>query len=448
MLTAKASGSAGAPASALRSPVTDSALDRKRDTVAAWALVAFCACVVIVARTALRDSLAQKIDHDSWFGADTTRVLRDMFVLDANHYRSKVHPLFMGFMMPVAGLLKHVLRLPEYTAVTVINAALAGTWSWLLFRMFRSMGVCRWDAGLLVGVGMASSAALFWFSVPETYSLGTVSLLLPLWLLSRERLHPVRDAALVLAGAFSLGVTVTNFMSGVISALVSRPLRRAVVLCAMMAVLATAAWVVEKKTIPHTGGYFFRGQVEENSYLFDPRAGGPLRCLRAVLSHGMVMPAVVVGDDRSLGAQPSPMFGGVVQSAGVVSWFALLGLGLLSLLRSTAQPRLRRALLALTAAQVALHAVYGDETFLYTLHTSSLLLLIAAWAGAGPWKKLARVFVVALLILLPVNNISRLVEAARMPLPPPAPAAPTASAAGADGGRRIASPERDRAAPP
>jgi hypothetical protein len=388
--------------------------------MAAWGIFVLCACVVIAARATWQDALTQKIDRDGWFGADTTRVLRDMFDLHANHYRSKVHPLFMAFTMPVATLLERVLHLRRYAATTAINAVLAGTWSLLLFRTLRSIGVGRLDAGLFAGVGMASSAALFWFSVPETYPLGAISLMLPLWLVARHPQHPVRDASLVVAGAFSLGITITNFVTGALSALVSRPLRRAVALCALMVTLATAAWAVEKVAIPGTGGFFLRGQGEEKSYLFNPKAGGPLRCLRVILSHGIVMPELALGDDGDLGIQRSPMFGGAVQSVGVVCWLALLGLGLVSLLGSSsssmARTPVRLALLGATLAQLVLHLAYGEETFLYTLHTTTLLMLVAGWAGQGRWRMTGRILAIVLLVVLPVNNVSRLMAATRATL--------------------------------
>ena len=62
---------------------------------------------------------------------------------------------------------------------------------------------------------------------------------------------------------------------------------------------------------------------------------------------------------------------------GVILWSLLLGLGLWALL-STKRPRRSVWRLASLLGQLGLHTLYGDETFLYSLHFLPLLITVAA----------------------------------------------------------------------
>jgi hypothetical protein len=76
----------------------------------------------------------------------------------------------------------------------------------------------------------------------------------------------------------------------------------------------------------------------------------------------------------------TPASGGWAGGSALVLWSLLLAAGVVGLLRT---PRWRSfaAVLGLTlAAQVALHLVYGDETFLYAAHFLPLLMAVAVFA--------------------------------------------------------------------
>jgi hypothetical protein len=112
------------------------------------------------------------------------------------------------------------------------------------------------------------------------------------------------------------------------------------------------------------------------------------------------------------------MFGSVLQSVAVIAWLALLALGAVQLVRGDGWPRLRLFLGGLAAGQLLLHMAYGDENFLYSMHTTLPLLLIAALSARGPLLRAVRPLCCALIALLLVNNGQRLVQAAHFEMPP------------------------------
>ena len=102
----------------------------------------------------------------------------------------------------------------------------------------------------------------------------------------------------------------------------------------------------------------------------------------------------------------------------MIAWLTVLALGAFQLVRGDAWPRLRLFLAALAAGQLLLHTAYGDENFLYSMHTSLPLLLIAALSARGPLLRAVRPLCCALIALLLLNNGQRLAEAAHFEMPP------------------------------
>jgi hypothetical protein len=79
------------------------------------------------------------------------------------------------------------------------------------------------------------------------------------------------------------------------------------------------------------------------------------------------------------------------------------------LLSSRGDRRLRIVLGGTLAGQVLLHMVYGEETFLYTMHVAPLLILAAALATtATAWRRTILLLAVALTGVAAVGNASQL----------------------------------------
>jgi hypothetical protein len=388
----------------------------RADLRAAIALAVLAATAVVTVSVLLHEPLWAKVVRDQWFSADTTRVLEDMFVRDGNHYRTKVHPLFVAFTMPMGLLLTNVVGMSQAVASITFSAAVAAVWAGVLFATLRAMRLTRVDSVLFTAVGLTSSASMFWLIVPETYALGSLSLMLPAWLVASAASARISAVKLCAASGFSLSMTVTNWMSGVLATVLLRPPLRAALLILVTVVTVTVAWFVQRAIWPSTGGHFLHKQDAESEFLFLPILGGPLGALRGMLAHGIVMPEVQAFGQSRLTVQHSGLFGSVLQSAGVTVWFVLLAIGIRQLLLGSAWPRLRLFLCGLAAGQLLLHTVYGDENFLYSMHTTLPLILIAALAAEAR-PRLVRPLCGVLIVLLVCNNASRLLDAVNFPLP-------------------------------
>jgi hypothetical protein len=92
-----------------------------------------------------------------------------------------------------------------------------------------------------------------------------------------------------------------------------------------------------------------------------------------------------------------------------ILWAALLAMTAVGVLTSRRHLPVRIVLGATLAGQVALHLIYGEETFLYSLHVAPLLILASAFAAASTrWRRVMLALAVALALTAAVNNVSQL----------------------------------------
>jgi len=145
-------------------------------------------------------------------------------------------------------------------------------------------------------------------------------------------------------------------------------------------------------------------------FLVSPRSGGSAAITRSFVWHSMVMPAVDVVDTKKqplrMVTQPSPPGSGTPWGrAAVWLWSALLGLGVWAAwARRKRNAPLRRVLGLVLLGQLILHLLYGEETFLYSLHWLPLLVILAAFSALTRLRPVALTLATALLVCAGVNN--------------------------------------------
>ena len=355
-------------------------------------------------------------ENDVWFGADTQRVFHDMSEAGARHYRAKVHPLFVLLTQPIVALLHAATGLGLPHAVRLLNALFAAVWISLLFALLRILGCRRLDATLFTLLAAVSASAIFWLSVIETYVLGSISILSAL--ISVELVSRWKRPALWMAivSAFTLSVTVTNWMTGLLATVVSFGARRALVVTMSAFCLVAVLWGVQKLAYPSCK--FFLGAWEEGHYINSRLAGGPLRSVRSIIFHTVVMPTVPRKNDQIseiypvayLTAQPAPVTNGSsLQLASRACWLLLLGMGAAGVcIALQKRSKICIALAGTLAGQIFLHSIYGDEIFLYSLHWAPLLVAVAALGTLTRFRPAVLVVTAALILTAGVNNFSQL----------------------------------------
>jgi hypothetical protein len=375
----------------------------------------YIAAVLLWGDGAMRLSLSGR-----WFQSDGWRVFDDMTELGANHFRDGVHPIFSLVSLSGTALIRAVASVGPLTAIRIVNGMAFMLWSGMLFATMRLIGVKIIDALLLLLLAAVSAGSLFWFLVPETYVPGTVSILVCFFVVA---LATKRDWLFVLAAAASLSFTVTNWIAGLSAIASSRSVGRGIIIATLSVGIVVAGWAVGKAIYPQPSRLFLLPSVVqgESDYINNRDAGGISAKLAGALVSPIVAPELQRTSEQPTGALLSFqatavktwVSGNILFILSAATWLLVLGLSLPALLLR--RDRFSVALGLTLGGQLALHLVYGDETFLYSLHFVPLLVLLLAIATTTPMRRIVLPLTFLLTILVGANNVIRLDQAVHEP---------------------------------
>ncbi len=388
------------------------------DRASAWldaAVVALLALGAVLINLWAADRLGPDIlqwkSGDVWFDSDAVRVFENLTLRDSDHARTSVHPLFSLLAYYSVQAIQGLLGLAPESAVRVYNCSIASVWLGTFFLLLRAIGLQRLDALVFSLLGATSAAALFWLPLPETFPLASVTILLALLLATiaqRQRLSP---AWYILVSALTLSITITNWMFGLLATAVHCSRRQFLVVQTAAVALVVCLWTVQKALFP-TARFFAGGRaVQETNYLFVPEPGSLWERLQSLVFHTLIMPTIQVfwRNDQSDWAIMITQHSGVGSASvwgatAAFLWVLLLGIGLWAMFQAGENRKLCLVLGLALAGQIALHSVYGWETFLYALHFIPLLLLLACLGALTRLRPLVLTLAIALLVTCGWNN--------------------------------------------
>ncbi|MEO8276104.1 MAG: hypothetical protein ABI639_07775 [Thermoanaerobaculia bacterium] len=349
------------------------------DALFASLLAAMALLIAVSNWSALGDDLPLRFVDSTWYEADSPGYFEMMTNRLSDHDDTRTHPLFSLLTWPVVRGVEAVTGCPPAVAAAVYLSGIAVLWTLLLYAVLRRLECRAPEAFLFALLALSSATARCWFAVPETYMMGGLSILIALFIALAK--NP-GEVALTLGSAASLAVAVPNWMAGLAGSILRLDWKRALRSSAVALGLVCGLWGVEKLIFP--SAVFFFGHWQEAAWVFNPRALGPFAVVRAFFLHSMVLP-VFASEDRyiwsnlTITIQGSPTgTGGPFATTSVAIWIALLGIGLYALVRGAVPPRSRLLIAGLVAGQLALHLLFGDETFLYAPHYFALLIIVAA----------------------------------------------------------------------
>jgi len=353
--------------------------------------------------------------EDFWFEADTADFVPMMTDREGRHGETRVHPLLSLWVYPPVKALRLVFGLAPFEAVDLFLAWSAALWAGALFAVLRLIGCRRLDATVFTLLAIHSAAATFWFVVPESYPVGSLTLVIALGVSALAQHRPLAPVWYVITSAMTLSGTVTNWMAGIFATCARFPWRRALQLTVNAFCLVVVLWGVEKAMFPSAG--FFLENPRKGKFIFHERAGGPGQIIPSFAFHSMVMPAIVdrpfkTGQPRLVTQPSAPGSASPWGAAAVWLWALLLGLGAWGACSTRTHVQFRRVLGLTLLGQLGLHLVYGDETFLYSLHFLPLLVMLAAYGALTRARPLVLGLAVALTVCARINNQAQFHDAA------------------------------------
>jgi hypothetical protein len=372
------------------------------------------ASATLVWRTAGRFDprfLREPDGNDAWFEADLPIVSDRVLHRWSDQSRNSRHPLFPLLATLPANALK-AAGVTEAVALRTLIAVIAALWTMTTWVLLLGL-TRRWlDALVFTALAHASAASIFWLPVPDTYALGSITVMAPLALCAWDREGKLGATAYTAAAALSLSVTTTNWLTGIAAASSRKPLRQALQIVANSLTAVVLRWGIQRAIFPTAA--FFIGEGAQTRFILPEGVAGIPAALRAVVGHAMVMPAIAVVPEAKWGAIMSVQHsglgsGGVSSAIGLAIWAGLLTAGLWVML-STAGP-MRLPLTLALAGHLLVYSLYGEETFLYAIHMLPILVATAAFATKTRFRPAALTLAVALTALLVVHNGSALTHA-------------------------------------
>jgi hypothetical protein len=361
---------------------------------------------------------------DIWFDADLPN--KEIFLTVRRAAQSDFterHPLYWPGSFVAGYLLRHAALglglgpgLPRQ--VRAFTAAMALCWIAAMYTLFRLITRRRLDAILLSLLAMSSAAATFWLVLPEVFGWGSVTIALALCLAALADRRPRTAFWYVVASALTLSMTITNWMVGIFVTFAAMPWRRAAQLTINAFFVVSVLWGVQKLFIPDSE-FFLTFPPEDKQFVLNPASGGALRVSSSFFFHTIVMPEI------KLNSTSDPLWYGMTTQSSrpgsgtkwgkvaVILWSLLLAIGVYALATLRQYVILRLALAGSLLSQLALHLLFGTETFLYSVHFVPLLLSIAALGTLTKFRNLTLALIVALIVTCGVNNGVQLTKAIR-----------------------------------
>jgi hypothetical protein len=275
------------------------------------------------------------------------------------------------------------------------------------------MGCHRLDATLLSLVGGVSATSVFWLVIPESFSLGSLTILLGLIFVTLAQYRPFSAIWYVGLNLLTVSITITNSMVGIFATVINHRWKKVIQIGIAALLLSTGLWILQRIVFINSGFPFQPGTfIGEKKFISAPGKGGFLAVVSSFFYQTMVMPTIqlldspirpdwVKLDTNTL----APASGSVWGLVAVIAWSGLLLLGLWGFFSSKQHPKLRLVLGLTLAAQLVMHSIYGvEETFIYSLHFIPLLLTLVAFSLFTRLRPLSLVLAVLLIFSAGINN--------------------------------------------
>jgi hypothetical protein len=350
-------------------------------------------------------------NFDVYFQGDLPRTYQEMVTRFSTAARSGIHLLYPLAVHPVTFVVHAVLHLSWLDAVRSVVALIAAGWAVSVFVCGRLLGIRVMDSTLMTAVGIAGAAARFWLVVPETFVIGGVALLTAIAIAAYADRRPLSDTWYVTAGVATFGSTLTNWTSGILLALTTGSLRRAVRISLQVVGATALLWIAERLVFPKVVFIFDPLGVRQYFYAIDPSRFADVT--RAFFLHVAVAPQVEAC--RNMSHWGAPFFlsfqgsgvasGGSVSAVATLVWLAMLVLGTHTLIRSRSDSKARLVLGGTLIFQYGLHLLYGGETFLYSIHWWGLLVIVVALGLRTKAAWAIRLLAVAFILTAGIHNV-------------------------------------------
>lgn len=376
-----------------------------------------------------------------FFGADNNRVFLDLTNIPYNHYRIKVHPLFLLLVQPIELIINGVINNSGLSVM--IMESFAGAASVTIFRnILAELEVEKKIAQIVTLLYGFSFSLMIFSSIPETFIFAGVGLITYWYFVlkvSKETTQYTKQIKIlfVVFGIISFGITLTNYLSYLIGLIyiiaisdlkIKEAIKKFFTINIINGVLILILCVIQKMIWSQCPiflesilkGILGRETYEETYYMnWSVNLDKTIVWFKETMLHSIVSPSVyqTVRDNGSMPVE----FSGY---SFILKIFVILYIiiALIAIYRfiigvlTESNIKKKGYMLAITVAvliNLGLHYIYGSyQAFMYTPHYIFLFLIIMA-LGINYFKKncLKKIICILLMLFISVEVINNIYEA-------------------------------------
>ncbi len=330
-----------------------------------------------------------------WFGADTIRVI-DSFTDPLKNSRVSLHPLIKLIIIPITRppyeLIMNLTELRSgfvraFLSQLIISFSAGINWS-LMYSIFTKIGLSCRNSFVVSCFWLSSAGFIFWWSSPETFPLGSLTILLILWLLA----YNIKSKKVwIISVIASASITITNLMIGIMGLYVLFSKRIFVELLSIALISILSLSIIQRSYMPAAS--LALQKISRETEFIKPRIF-PIQSLSQFFVLPIIsttFPEVVFTNASAKISHYQLQFKNFNHTnffsfKPIIAfvWLILLGKGFYTCLNTNKSP-LSLTLCLFICCQFVLHLFYGDingNIFLYTPHYLSCLILVAAYGMA------------------------------------------------------------------
>lgn len=327
-----------------------------------------------------------------------------------DYYWRSVHPFVLLIIRPLITLIAFSLNGDKLSAAFVLVAFSGALCVFLAWYFIKHMIGNSIYALLIASLLGASAAHLVFGSLIETYIfLAATTMIFLVFLLKDQPL-----LVLIITGAASFGITITNFASTVIAFLfIKRNLKQWISYGLLVSMLIFPITLLNNLVYPNSQPYFFTPSSlnAETGNTFSPTIERASAIVRVMFLHSIVAPVPLVFKAEIPFLKVWMSKFDPIQLSKYQTWFgktlAYFWLGLIvlgatlflkNLYLKRTDNRFPLAFICILFFNFVLHLLYGKDIFLYSTNWTYAIILFLALA----WKDLAdkRWFQLVLFIFL------------------------------------------------
>lgn len=148
-----------------------------------------------------------------FFGSDSHRVLMDLTVRYADHYRTSVHPLFVIMFQPIVKLLSFIIK-DKLIIVLLLQSSLSAASIVVLNKLLQKVNNNKKISTILTIIFAISFSQIIFNSTIETYAFAQIFLILLIYYGFNnldKKIDCKEFIILNILGVISVGITITNY---------------------------------------------------------------------------------------------------------------------------------------------------------------------------------------------------------------------------------------------